>query len=319
MTEARGFGRSLAEADGFARGLVGSAVLLLVGSGIERLFFGPGVFASFTLHPFWIVVLIAAVQNGVFVGVATVAMAALMLDWPPRPLGMDITEHYIRNAILPLQWLATALCVGLFRQTQIRAAAQQRHEIEHLAEINEALAQEVLRSDKLLRNFELEAVTQAQSDEPFDAIPAMAELCNARAFELDDRLEVMGPLLCGHPVSLLRATQGGYFEGRALPGQNPPLAWRHPLVMAALTRQEGEPASLTIDDRDYTVGAIRLAGVSRLSALLVVASQDDQARAGCAVLTSLVQAALQRDRNRARRSRLAEGEAYDYGKLEAGE
>lgn len=69
----------------FLQGFAGSAVLLLAIDATEPLFFGPGYFAGLTYHPFWIVILLAAVQHGLFVGLSVVGLAALLMDWPTRP------------------------------------------------------------------------------------------------------------------------------------------------------------------------------------------------------------------------------------------
>ena len=85
----------------FLRGFVGSAILLVAINAAEPVFFGEGHFASLTYHPFWIVILLAAVQHGLFVGLSVVGLATMMMDWPSRPVGMDITEHYVDIATAP--------------------------------------------------------------------------------------------------------------------------------------------------------------------------------------------------------------------------
>ena len=102
-----------AETGLFLRGLVGSAVLLLAIKASESLFFGAGYFSSLTYHPFWIVILLAAVQHGLFVGLSIVGLATMMMDWPSRAVGTDITEYYVDIATQPVQWLVVALVIGL--------------------------------------------------------------------------------------------------------------------------------------------------------------------------------------------------------------
>lgn len=141
------------------RAVLESLLLLLLIRVVEALFFGPGTFASMSLHPFWMVVLIASVQHGLFGGVLTAGLAALMMDWPARPIGMDITEHYLAVTIVPMQWLLVALCMGLFRQVEIRAGRRLDVENARLSEVNEALAAEVDRLDGIIWEMELTAVT----------------------------------------------------------------------------------------------------------------------------------------------------------------
>jgi hypothetical protein len=141
-------------------------VLLLLMLAIERLFFGPGYYASLSIHPFWIVVLITSVQNGLYVGVITTALAGLLMEWPPRPIGADITAHYLSVAILPLQWLLVSFCIGIFRQAQIRTEQRLLSDKARLIEINEALAIEIMRLDEMVHDLELNATTapRRQSD-----------------------------------------------------------------------------------------------------------------------------------------------------------
>ena len=143
----------------FVRGLLSSAILLLIIRMAEPLFFGTGHFAGLAFHPFWIVILLAAMQDGLFVGVATAGLATLMMDWPPRPVGADITAHYLELAATPTQWLIVALIIGLFRQAQLRQMRHLRDEAARMARINETLAAEIHRLDAALAQAELIAAT----------------------------------------------------------------------------------------------------------------------------------------------------------------
>lgn len=124
----------------FLRAVLGNSILLLLLVGAEHLFLGSGFYSSLIQHPFWIIVLIAAVHDGLFVGVMTAVAATLLMDWPPRPAEADITAHYIQVAILPLQWLFAALCIGMFRQMELRRAIAAAAEGERLQQVNEVLA-----------------------------------------------------------------------------------------------------------------------------------------------------------------------------------
>lgn len=143
----------------FLRGVLESAALLLLIRVAEPLFFGSGHFATLAFHPFGIVVLLAAVQHGLFLGIATVGLATLMMDWPPRPIGVDITAHYMDMASAPSQWLLIALLVGLYRQLQIRRDQQLRRENALLVDMNETLAAEIRRLDAALARAELRMAT----------------------------------------------------------------------------------------------------------------------------------------------------------------
>lgn len=176
------FGSYRAESTIFLRGFIGSAVLLLAIRVAEPLFFGQGYFSTLTYHPFWIVVLLAAVQYGLFVGVATVGLATLMMDWPPRPIGIDITAHYVEMTTTPAQWLLVAVLIGVYRQTQIRRDQQVRQDNVRLAQINDTLTTEVYRLDAALARAELTAATRPEEMSaaaaacPLAALNALADL-----------------------------------------------------------------------------------------------------------------------------------------------
>lgn len=154
--------RPLSAADNgepFLRGLTGAVALLLVARACEPLFFGDGYFATLAIHPFWIVVILAAMQGGFFVGVATAAAAAMLVDWPPRPAGVDITAHYVELAIVPVQWLLAAIIIGTIRQNQIRHVSKLIYENQRLRGISEDLAEEIERIDFEIAELELQVAT----------------------------------------------------------------------------------------------------------------------------------------------------------------
>ncbi|MDX5349326.1 MAG: hypothetical protein LPJ95_01285 [Paracoccaceae bacterium] len=193
-TPSRGVISSHAESGDFLRGFVGSAVLLLAMDAIEPMFFGPGYFAGLTYHPFWIVILLAAVQHGLFVGLSVVGLAALLMDWPPRPLGVDITAHYADVATVPAQWLLVALVIGLYRQQQRRHERSVPLSNDRLRQVNETLADEIRRLDAYVAQSErmvaiagsapnsamltaLDALARADAAQRRDAFVAAARLC----------------------------------------------------------------------------------------------------------------------------------------------
>ncbi|MDO5370578.1 MAG: hypothetical protein Q4F04_09565 [Paracoccus sp. (in: a-proteobacteria)] len=169
-------GTSQTESAAFLRGFLGSAVLLLIIRAAEPLFFGEDYFSTLTYHPFWIVVLLAAVQHGLFVGVATVGLATLMMDWPPRPVGVDITAYYADMAATPTQWLIVAVIIGLYRQGQIRRDQRVRRGNARLIEMNDALAKEIYRLDAALARAELAAATRPEGAAPAFLRPALDAL-----------------------------------------------------------------------------------------------------------------------------------------------
>lgn len=70
---------------------------------LEPVLFGRGFYAGLTVRPFWVVVIIASLQGGLLIGVATAALAGALMDWPVRPLDVDVTRHYATLAIAPIE------------------------------------------------------------------------------------------------------------------------------------------------------------------------------------------------------------------------
>jgi hypothetical protein len=282
----------LTQAELLMRGMVSSGLLLLVAAATERVFFGTGAFAQFAWHPFWIIVLLATLQNGAFVGVATVSMASLLLDWPPRPVGVDITAHYIDLAALPLQWLGVALVLGLSRQAQIREVARTWRDNRRLTEINHTLAAEIERVDAALHRAELVEVTRASArQDEFDLTGALARLATASPQSLEVDFQAACGALGADEATLLIAGKAGRFSGAPIEGLDPPLVWSHPLVMTMLTQQIDVPIQVDISGRRFVVQDVRSGSDAALAALVVCANQDGAMKA-CSVLAPLVRSAL---------------------------
>lgn len=140
--------------------LIGAAVLLLTIRAAEPLFFGEGFYANMSTHPFWIVVILASVQGGLLTGVVTAGFAAMLMDWQPRPIDVDITAHYISLAIVPVQWLLAAIVIGSFRQQQIRYETRLEDEVTRLTAMSEDFANEINLLDQEIQKLELQSATQ---------------------------------------------------------------------------------------------------------------------------------------------------------------
>ena len=279
-----GKNRNASETEPFVRGVIGSTVLLLLAVAIERLFFGAGYFSSLAQHPFWIVVLLAASVEGLFVGVATACIAALMMDWPPRPIGVDIADHYIAVSSLPLQWLLAALCIGLFRHSEIRSQRQVMADNLHLREVNETLAEEVRRVDEALEQAEMNAFTK---DEAIDSSTRMTSellaLQNARSDEVEHRFDEIAALWTPLPADLLIARNANFFECRSeapivramnLTGKT------HANLREKLTESA---APVTVNSADYTdledrmlvIAGIPRRGDGELAGLVVLVAETE--------------------------------------------
>ncbi len=225
----------------------GVAILVLL-LGVERLFFGAGAFASLNPHPFWLAVLLVSVQHGLYGGVCTAALAALMFDWPARAPGLDIAAYYLEVARQPVQWLLTALLIGIYRQAQLREQAARISEVAHLREVNEQIAEEVARLDDELWQFEIERVVDRAVDAhscagvvraaPAPGLARLAALRAASPSEIGSRFAAGTTALLGAAEARLFRSEGsrGFVDitpGQAIPALGRSLPRDHALVRAA--------------------------------------------------------------------------------------
>ncbi len=194
----------------FARAVLGNMILLLVLVGVERLFFVPGFYSSLIQHPFWIIVLIAAVMDGLFVGVVVAIAATLLMDWPPRPADADITAHYIQVAILPLQWLFAALCIGLFRQAELRKTKANASDMKRLQDVNEVLASDILNLEAHMSRAQLESLRRDGTQDKFDELVDKAlALQAAELSSLQSLFNDLAAHCSSFPASILFTTSEG--------------------------------------------------------------------------------------------------------------
>lgn len=242
------------------RGIIGAAVLLVLIAGAEPLLFGAGFYETLKLHPFWIVILIAALQHGPGVGIASVALATFLMGWPDRFVGEDAAVYAARVAVLPLQWLVVALIVGLYSQKKILETEGLRAEVTRLEDVSDNLAAEIERMDSLVLDLERDAAarpgavtTQATPNGPTHhsvftmALPDLAALAGARGGELPATFEAASSALFDGPVALIAAAPG---EDPLFIGSAPELGCSPKVVSDTLTALLGYQDSATVNLQD---------------------------------------------------------------------
>jgi hypothetical protein len=189
----------LLESGQYLRACLASAVLLALALAVERVFFGPGFYSGLSLHPFWIIILLV-----------TAALAALAMDWPPRGLDSDMTTYLVDMLTLPVLWLVSAFCLGIFRQSELTELQDVRAANAHLQEVNTALAQEILQTDLALERAELAVVTQRDDlAVPTGALTALLDLETADREALPDRVQAAALHFTLMPVDLVLANDSG--------------------------------------------------------------------------------------------------------------
>lgn len=283
----------------FLRDILASAVLLLLALGIERLVFGAGFYSSLALHPFWIIILLVTLENGLYVGVVTAALAALVMDWPARGVGIDVTAYLMDLLTLPVLWLASAFCLGIFRQTEIRELQELRAKNTHIIEVNTALAQEILRTDQALERAELAVVTQREDlAVPTGALTALLDLESASPSALADSVQEVALHFTLMPVDLVLADANGHLTlaagARSECGLEFPMAQQTDVfhMAAAMGRAAIAPA----DSSDIAGKHIVVAGIPSdvanllAGAIVFCADTEAEAEALCPVADLLARA-----------------------------
>ncbi|UMA64587.1 hypothetical protein LVO79_16530 [Roseivivax marinus] len=202
--------------DDLMRGVVGAVVLLLLLAAAERFLFAPGFYDTLTLHPFWIVILIAALQHGTAVGCAAVAMATVLMGWPDRLVG-EGCRRLCRTGRSSA--LAVARCGpdrrALSSEKQIVETETLRADAARLEGMTASLAAEVERMDDMIVSLEREAAARPAADpapapKPTGegallrrALPELSALAGARGDELPATFEAAAKALLDGPVALV--------------------------------------------------------------------------------------------------------------------
>ena len=296
----------------FQRGVLGSVVLLLIIAGAEVLFLEPGYFNSLALHPFWIVSVIAAMQNGVAVGAITSVIATLLVGLPDRLIDESATVYAARAAVLPLQWFVVALIVGFYRQKEIEEVDGLRAEVARLEGISASLADEVERMDSMVAALESEAAAltpepgMAPKEELFHrALPELAALAGSHGADLPHSFEDAADALFEGPVALVVSAQGrGEFVIGTTPENETDATTLAQLIAKNVEGQKGRSQTLLLKDLGVSqAGAVRIAHPrprtkSDMTAMVIFYAPDresaDAAAASIEIISELSRIAIER-------------------------
>ncbi|MDG1287151.1 MAG: hypothetical protein P8P30_06245 [Rickettsiales bacterium] len=134
--------------------------LLLVANTV----FGDGNrFMSYTPHPFWVVVILMAVQYGTAEGVLAAILASLFLligNLPEQTLNQDMYEYLYMLFRLPILWLITAVIVGELRQRHVREREHLLTELHDSRERERIIAESYSSVKSLKEKLELKIAGQ---------------------------------------------------------------------------------------------------------------------------------------------------------------
>ena len=121
-------------------------IALLIGAGLlcDILFLDGTRFRAMPQHPFWIPVLLVAVQYGTNAGLAAATAATLALlagNLPPQALFQDRFAWLSEVVHLPLLWFVAAVVLGELRTRQIREREALRKQLAEVLHRENVLAE----------------------------------------------------------------------------------------------------------------------------------------------------------------------------------
>jgi len=138
------------------------AVLLL----IDLAFGGGDRYFTMQPHPFWVIVVLAAVQYGTAEGLFAALLASLCLligNIPQQMLGQDSYDHLLVIFYLPLLWFLAAVFVGEIRQRHVRERDRLRRELAESYERERVLAESYSSVKSLKERLELKIASQLRA------------------------------------------------------------------------------------------------------------------------------------------------------------
>jgi hypothetical protein len=164
-------------------------ILLLILFSVDYFAFFPTPLHSLQLNPFWVPVVLAAVQYGTGPGLTTAVLAgglSWLLGWAEPAVGADYYAYLLENLRDPILWLAAVAILGAIsqrlhdRNLELEAEAQTYH--EQAAALAEHAG--VLRNN--LTQLEYSAAT-SNSNRAGESIELLDQLANAPSNELENR------------------------------------------------------------------------------------------------------------------------------------
>lgn len=149
--------------------------------------FGEGIrFFDVQPHPFWVIVVLVAVQYGTAEGVVAAIIASLALllgNLPEQTMNQDIYDYLLAIFFMPLLWLLTAVIVGEFRQRHIRENSYLRQQLEESKEREKIIAESYESVKSLKEKLELKIAGQLRA--------SVSTFRAAKAVEKNDPQEVL--------------------------------------------------------------------------------------------------------------------------------
>lgn len=137
-------------------------------------------------HPFWVIILLMAVQYGTSEGVVAAAVASLILlvgNMPEREVTQDAWEYGVQLLRQPLMWLLTAVVLGELRNRHVRERDYLRKELREARQRETIIAESYDKVRVLKEKLELRIASQLRA--------SITTYRAARSIEKTDPAEVL--------------------------------------------------------------------------------------------------------------------------------
>lgn len=117
-------------------------------------------------HPFWIIVILLAVQYGVPEGILAVVVSTLVLlvgNLPEQAYGQDMYGYLFYISFNPLMWVVVAVGLGILRERHVNERAELQEQLKLAKEREEKIAESYEWVRDLKQKLELRIAGQLRS------------------------------------------------------------------------------------------------------------------------------------------------------------
>lgn len=175
------------------------ALFLAIALVLDAVFGGGDRYWGVEPHPFWIIVILLAVQYGVPEGILAVAASTLALlvgNLPEQRFDQLIYDYLFEVSINPLMWVVAAVFIGVLRERHIREREELQENLRLAREREEKIAESYEWVRDLKQKMELRIAGQLRSSiDTYRAAKAVEKLNPQDVLEGVNELirAVMGP------------------------------------------------------------------------------------------------------------------------------
>ncbi len=142
------------------------ALFFIVAILLDLFVFDADSFWYVTPHPFWIIVLLVAVQYGTMEGVLAALAATVVLlvgHMPDQSMSQDLYDYLFEVVRRPLMWFAAAVLLGELRMRHLREKERLRSELEEARQKERTIAAAYARQNEIKSDLETRVAGQMRT------------------------------------------------------------------------------------------------------------------------------------------------------------